>query len=288
MSSNDVDTATPEDPQNSRSNGDSVSFEGLNVSDRVHIVPLGYEYERVTVPAIRMHADRVYLIYHKGDDADERPDYYEDIHNDLQTAGIDVDDNNVCNIFDLFDTLRTVAELIQTNQNHEIYVNLASGGKVTAIAGMIACMVTDDAEPIYVRASEYGQDKEVPVAKNVTSISRLPTYPIQAPSRDPLHLLQYIVEEGPVTKQDCIEFAVASGIDPLADQEGDDTRGLYRLLDSHLLNSLRDDGYVETYKKGRNKCVEATDEGQNTLEAFAYMLDKDSQRTHQEDNATSH
>jgi hypothetical protein len=33
-----------------------------------------------------------------------------------------------------------------------VYVNLASGMKVTAIAGMIACMVTSDAEPIYMHA----------------------------------------------------------------------------------------------------------------------------------------
>jgi hypothetical protein len=274
MSGDESKSTSSEDCQNTCTDGGSVSFKGLNVSDRVHIVPLGYEFERVTVPAIRMRADRVYLIYHEGDDPEERPSYYDDIHDDLRAAGIDVDDNNVCNIFDLYDTLRTVAELIQANREHEVYVNLASGGKVTAIAGMIACMVTSGAEPIYVSASEYGQDKEVPVAKNVTSISRLPTYPIQAPSRDPLKLLQYIINEGPVTKQECIEFAVAAGIDPLADHESDDTRGLYRLLDSHLLNSLREDGYVETYKKGRNKYVEATEEGQNTLEAFAYILDE--------------
>jgi hypothetical protein len=268
MSNDEGATAVDEEGE------EPISFEGLNVSDRVHIVPLGYEYERVTVPAIRMHADYVYLIYHEGDDPDARPSYYEDIREDLRSAGIDVDDNTVCNIFDLYDTLRTVAELIQANRDHEVYVNLASGGKVTAIAGMIACMVTSGAEPIYVSASEYGQDKEDPVAKNVTSISRLPTYPIQAPSHDPLRLLQYIVEEGPVTKQDCIEFAIGAGIDPLADYEGDDTRGLYRLLDSHLLDSLLDDGYVETYKKGRNKYVEATEEGRNTLEAFSYLLEK--------------
>jgi len=274
MTSEETDTTSHGDCSNTRVDDESVSFEGLNVSDRVHIVPLGYEYERVTVPAIRMRADRVCLIYHDGDDPDGRPGYYQDIHEDLEAAGIAVEDSNVCNIFDLYDTLRTVAELIQANQDHDVYVNLASGGKVTAIAGMIACMVTGGAEPIYVSASDYGQDKEIPVAENVTSISRLPTYPIQSPSREPLRFLQYIVEEGPVTKQECIEFAVDAGIDPLADHEGDDTRGLYRLLDSHLLNSLREDGYVETYKKGRNKYVEATEEGENTLEAFTYMLNR--------------
>jgi len=274
MSSDERKTHSSGETPNTHTDGESVAFEGLSVSDRVHIVPLGYEYERVTIPAIRMRADRVYLIYHEGDDPDERPGYYEDIHDDLRTAGVDVDDDNVCNIFDLYDTLRTVAELIQSNREHEVYVNLATGGKVTAIAGMIACMVTSGAEPIYVSASEYGQDKEIPVAKDVTSISRLPTYPIQAPSRAPLKLLQYIINEGPVTKQECIEFAVAAGIDPLADHEGDDIRGLYRLLDSHFLDSLQEDGYIETYKKGRNKYVEATEEGKNTLEAFAYMISK--------------
>ena len=274
MGSNEIDPSDSDERKDMGAEDQSVSFEGLNVSDRIHIVPLGYEYERVTIPAIRMRADRVCLIYHEGDDPDERPGYYEDIHKDLEAAGIDVDDETVCNIFDLYDTLRTVAELIQANRDHELYVNLASGGKVTAIAGMIACMVTSGAEPIYVSASDYGQDKEVPVAENVTSISRLPTYPIQAPARDSLKLLQYIVHDGPVTKQECIEFAVAAGIDPLADYEGDGTRGLYRLLDSHLLDSLREDGYAKTYKKGRNKYVEATEEGENTLQAFAYMIDE--------------
>ena len=271
----DETTTGAADARSDRAAGDGVSFEGLTVSDRVHIVPLGYEYERVTVPAIRMRADRVSLIYHEGDDPAQRPEYYADIHEDLRAAGIAVDDDNVCDIFDLYDTLRTVAELIQANREHDVYVNLASGGKVTAIAGMIACMVTGTAEPIYVGAAEYGQDKEVPVAEDVTSVSRLPTYPIQAPSRDPLRLLRYVVDAGPVTKQECIEFAVGAGIDPLADHSDDDVRGLYRLLDSHLLDSLRDDGYVETFKRGRNKYVEATAEGANTLDAFAYMLSDD-------------
>lgn len=72
-----------------------------------------------------------------------------------------------------------------------------------------------------------------------------------------------------------LRFAVAAGIDPLADHDGDDVRGLYRLLDSPLLDSLRDDGYVDTYKNGRKKYVETTDEGRNTLDAFAYMLDEE-------------
>lgn len=273
--SRDKDRTTMEGGKSSRSRDESVSLDGLDVSDRVHIVPLGYEYERVTVPAIRMHADCVCLIYHSGDDPGDRPDYYDDIHADFRDAGIECNDENACNIFDLYDTLRTIAELIQANRGDEVYVNLASGGKITAIAGMIACMVTGNAEPIYVSASEYGQNKQVPVAKNVTSISRLPTYPIQAPSRNPIKLLQFIVEEGPVTKQDCIEFAVVEGINPLAGHESDDTRGLYRLLDSHLLGPLQNDRYVETYKEGRNKYVEATEEGQNTLEAFTYMLKRD-------------
>lgn len=262
-----------ENSQKTKNGGDSVTFEGLSVSDRVHIVPLGYEYERVTVPAVRMRADRVYLIYHKGDDPNDRPDYYSNIREDLREASIDIVEDNFCDIFDLYDTLRTIAELIRENDKHEIYVNLASGGKVTAIAGMIACMVMGGAEPIYVGASEYGQDKDVPVAKNVTSVSRLPTYPIQAPSHGPLRLLEYIVEKGPVSKQECIKFAIEEGLDPLVNHENDDTRGLYRLLDSHLLGPLKQDGYVDTYKKGRNKHVEATDEGRNTLEAFAYMLE---------------
>lgn len=251
---------------------ESISMEGLTVPDRVHVVPLGHEFERVIVPARRIGADRVYLVTHEADDPDEQPSYYEDIYDELTEAGIDIDDSHSCDIFDLYDTLGTIAALVDRNREHEMYVNLASGTKVTAIAGMIACMVTGDAEPIYVHASEHGHGTDRPVAENVTGISRLPRYPIQAPSNNSLELLAFIAEEGPVTKQACIEFAITAGLDPLAEHDADDTRGLYRLLDSHLLNPLREDGYVETHKQGRTKLVEATEEGRNTLEGFAYML----------------
>ncbi|TKX52073.1 hypothetical protein EXE44_19330, partial [Halorubrum sp. SS7] len=59
-----------------------------------------------------------------------------------------------CDIFNLFSSLGTIAEISNRLRDHNVYVNLASGSKVTAIGGMIACMVTG-AIPYYVHAEEY-------------------------------------------------------------------------------------------------------------------------------------
>jgi len=249
-----------------------IEFEHINVTDRVHVVPLGYEHVRITKPAIEMRADKVYLIYHEGDDPEDYPDYYENIKEDLREAGIEVDESRAADIFDLYQALGEIAEIIKENEEHEVYVNLTSGGKVTAIAGMIACMVTGSGKPFYVRATEYGQNTSEPVARNATSVSQLPTYPIEAPSEEELLVLEFISEEGPVSKGDCIEFAEKNSIEPLSNHEDKDRRGLYRLLDNRILNPLYERGYVEIEKKGRMKYVEVTEEGQNTLEAFSYML----------------
>ena len=43
----------------------------MGVRDRVHIVPLGYERDRVVVPPVQMGADVVVLVMHAGDDPEE-------------------------------------------------------------------------------------------------------------------------------------------------------------------------------------------------------------------------
>jgi hypothetical protein len=257
----------------SDSEDEGIEFKHIDVTDRVHIVPLGYEHVRITKPAIEMRADKVYLIHHEGDDPEDYPDYYNDIKTELREEGIEVDDSREADIFDLYEALGEIAQVIRENEEHEVYVNLTSGGKVTAIAGMIACMVTGSGKPFYVRATKYGQNTSEPVARNATSISELPTYPIEAPTQEELLLLEFISEEGPVSKGECIEFGEAHGIEPLDKSQDKDRRGLYRLLDTRLLDPLEDRCHIEIEKRGRKKYIEVTDEGGKTLNAFSYMLD---------------
>ena len=46
---------------------------------RVHIAPLGYEIDRIVIPATRMKADRVYLLRHDNYSEDKSGPYREKI-----------------------------------------------------------------------------------------------------------------------------------------------------------------------------------------------------------------
>jgi hypothetical protein len=246
----------------------------VDVEDRIHIVPLGYERDRVIVPPLKMGADTVILVTHTQDDGEEEPDYYADIYEVFDEAAINIVEES-CDIFDLYDALGTIAGLIQDYRDDEVHVNLATGGKVTAIAGMIACMVTEAATPYYVSAEEYGDHQTSPVAENVTNISNLPTYPIDSPTLEQVQMLAFIAEEGPLSKKALIEYAEEKELPFIADYEADDPKGKYRKLDSNILKPLVNDGAVIITEKGREKVAQVTADGENTLHAFRYMTNSE-------------
>lgn len=246
----------------------------MEVRDRVHIVPLGYERDRVIVPPVQMGADVVVLLLHAGDDPEDRPDYYADIFEAFDEAAIRVVEVTA-DIFDLYDALGTFAGQIQAYETDDVYVNLATGGKVTAIAGMIACMVTEAATPYYVGADTYGDHQGEPVAQNVTSISNLPTYPIDAPVPEQVQVLAHVAEEGPVSKKELIEYAERRELPFIADYDGGDVKGKYRKLDAAILTPLVEDGAISLDQQGRQKVACITPDGENTLRGFRYMIDYD-------------
>lgn len=245
----------------------------MDVPERIHIIPLGYEYDRVVEPPRRLNADRVILLAHT--DQDAAPDYHGSVREDLQRADIDVEELG-CNIFDLYTCLGEIAELATKFDDDEVYVNLATGSKVTAIAGMIACMATG-ATPYYVSAERYGPEKkpvpEHPVSFGVRDIEELSRYPIDPPSKQAISVLSYLDQEGPAAKRDVIEFAEENDLAFIVDSETDSLQGKYRRLDSNVMRHLEDDGYVTLTERGRRSLVDITEDGENTLQAFQYLIE---------------
>lgn len=260
----------------------------LSVPKQVHIVPLGYEYDRVLRPALKHDADKVVLLEHE-EPNDEKPNYHSQLKNELRKSGIDV--NSIrCNIFELYPVLGTISKLVVQHADENIYVNLSAGSKISAIGGMIACMVTRDIVEVtayYVSPEGYtSEDKNAdedqddkPVSYGMKSISELPTYPIRGPSKDELVILDYVRDEGSVTKKALIQHARTT-IEKFrrnAEKKDIDLKdsplvGEYNLLDTHVLKPLLQRNCVEVEDVGRSKEVSITEEGRNTLIGFQYLL----------------
>lgn len=239
----------------------------MAVPQRVHVAPVGYENDRIVIPAERLDADRVVLLESATDDEYPYPDL---VRERLDARGIE-HASLECDIFDLYDSIGTIAEAITANSDDEVYVNLASGSKVTAIGGMIACMATE-ATPYYARAERYGDEADG-VSEGVATLSQLPTYPIDRPSREQVAVLAHLADVGPTSKKRLIEFGRTERLPFLADHDASNAKAEYRLLDSHVLEPLLTDGYVELEPVGRRKHVHLTNRGADTLQAFQYLLD---------------
>ncbi|WP_224270397.1 DUF6293 family protein [Haloprofundus salinisoli] len=249
---------------------------------RVQVVPLGFEYARFRDPVFRWRADKVVAIEHV-DAADI--DYLDAFLAELEgNDRIDLE-LRTCDIFDLYDALGSIAGTIDDHADDEVFVNLSGGSKVTAIAGMIACMATG-ATPFYAKP-DYGPDGRAvpaePLHDAVESVFALPTYPIDAPSPTLVAFLSYIGAEtdeatgpggrsrGP-NKKDLIDFAREHDFDFVATSEATTEKAYYRLLDSRVLDPLLARGYVETERIGRRTHVTLTSDGENALRAFRHLV----------------
>ena len=128
---------------------------------RVHIAPVGFEIDRVVIPAIKMKADKVYLLRHNDYSEDKSGPYLDKIVKKLEKVNIKTKTIGV-NRYRLFGIIKVVKEIIQNECDNDVYLNVASGSKIHAVGCMMACMIFDDRSnihPYYAQAKEYPQYK---------------------------------------------------------------------------------------------------------------------------------
>src|SRR5207245_8010793 len=110
------------------------------VNLRVHIAPVGFEIDRIAIPAKQMKADRVWLLMHLDPAKDRALGYMEKIRAILKKEKIDVN-LAYTDRFDLFKILRAVREIVEKEKDNNFLINCSSGSKIKAIACMMACMM---------------------------------------------------------------------------------------------------------------------------------------------------
>ena len=182
---------------------------------RVHIAPLGFEIDRVVIPAIQMKADKVYLLRHDDHSEDETGPYREKIIKKLENKNIETKIVDV-NRYRLFAIIKTVKEIIIKERENDIYLNIASGSKIHAVGCMMAAMLKDDRtniHPYYAQAKEYftfsGKEQQT---SGISEIHQLPTYQIRTPPPKLLDALSIISGEGRITKKRLAEIADAKNL----------------------------------------------------------------------------
>ncbi|OIB57528.1 DUF6293 family protein [Natrialba sp. SSL1] len=170
----------------------------MDVVKRVHIVPLGYEYDRIIEPIRRQRADLVYLLEHDGGDSetdaktsgspvpgpDSTPSgthanpgasdssdtasaadgngppaaYHDELREELESIVPDVQRWS-CDLTDVYAVLGAVTTIASKHADDDVSVNVSGGGTIAAIGATMACMdVSTDARAFYVEPESYAHD----------------------------------------------------------------------------------------------------------------------------------
>jgi hypothetical protein len=242
--------------------------------DTVHIVPFGFEYERVLRPIEEGKADTAVLVKNESDmsvSLEFQDELQEKLEND---SGITLD-TRYCDIFDMYESMETILKSISDYSDDAVYVNLATGTKVTAVSGMIACMATH-AEPFYVQSRLSTADRptkdELPKFDEVVG---LPDYPIEKPTDDQIRVMEYIytgVGDSTTKKKDIIDFADGEGLEFASGSDKVSEKALYPRLNSHIIDPLTEKGFLRTEERGNTTKVHLTEEGEKAIRAFRHIV----------------
>ena len=238
---------------------------------RVHIAPVGFEIDRIVIPAVEMKADKVWLVAHDNVSEDKASKYRDKIEKLLEKKGIKTEIAHA-NRLRLFPIIKAVTEIIFKERKNDIYVNVATGSKVHAIGCMMACMLFDDRDkihPFYAQAEKYPEyEGNTQQTYGVAEIHSLPTYRIGTPKQELLEAMKIIKDAGGrIQKKKMAEEAEHRKIITVNAKKQNFTQARFASLDKNIVQPLVDTwGFVEVEKIGRNRWLKMTEDGDHAAE----------------------
>lgn len=269
-----------------------------DISERVHIAPMGVEDDRITESALEYKAERVILMEYIPPTS-EMTNIKEEITKRFDENGVEYEFRTVGGFEDLFEGTAEFIRIIEEHCTDELWVNISSGNKISAVAGMIACATTEVATPYYVTAE--GGDSNDPMhthsepAIGVQEVQEVPPYPMDRPSDDELLLMNLIdkadislrdTERPFLIKKGLIENGRSAGVEFLfAEDEGIDSRGKtetheydigradHNRLRRNFIDPFTRKGFIEVHDERQSDRVMLTQRGQNLLTAFRPLIE---------------
>lgn len=243
----------------------------MSVRLRTHIVPVGFQIRRITQPLKDMQADRVYFVRVEAND--NASSYYDEIIKDLKSnyPHIEVKQEFV-DIWDLYECITKFREIIQGEAKNEVFINVSSGTKITAIAGMLSCMLWN-AQPYYARVSYPDQRKlkKQPTEHVEPDPEILPVYDIIKPKNEYMVVISHLQEnDGKMRKSNLIKKLEEDEIIRPMDVAMEDFKGpaKHSQLRSILEPMENDWDYIKIVGSGKRSEVILTMQGKNALRIF--------------------
>ncbi len=231
---------------------------------RVHIVPLGFEIDRIILPAQQMKADKIWLLIHDNPSQDKAKSYSETILKQFKKDKIQVEFAEA-DRGDVFNILKIVKEIFEREKENDIYVNVSSGSKIQAIACMMACMIFKECNvtPYYAEPESYPSTQGKQQSIGLKNIIPLPKYEIQKPKQELINALKIIKSHnGKITKKDMAILAEDAKIITVGAKDENQSQARFASLDKNIIQPLQDQWkFINVQKIGRNRWITITQEG---------------------------
>jgi len=241
---------------------------------RVHIAPLGFEIDRIMLPLKETKADKLWLLIHEKTAEDKSGPYLEKIKKECRKMRVELK-ISYADRLNMFKIIKSVKEIIVAEENNYIYVNVASGSKIQAIACMMACMILKECkniQPFYAEPETYAAFEGKQQSFGIKDTFPLPTYEIQIPKQKLLDALKIIHESKnqKITKKEMAIVAEERGLITINAEKSNHSQARFASLDKNIIEPLVGEwNFVEVEKIGRNRWIKITQEG---LDAAEFLI----------------
>ena len=238
---------------------------------RVHIAPLGFEIDRIVLPLKQTKADKLWILAHDNKSEDLSGPYLEKIKKECKKLGVEIK-VAYSDRLSLFKAIKSIKDIISQEENNYIYVNVASGSKIQAIACMMACMVLkecDNLPPFYAEPESYAAFEGKQQSFGIKDTIALPTYEIQTPQPKLLAALKIISDQPKqkITKKDMAQIAEEQNIITINAEQENHSQARFASLDKNIISPLEKEWkFIEVEKIGRNRWIKITQEGKDAAE----------------------
>ncbi len=239
---------------------------------RIHIAPVGFEIDRVVLPAKMDKADKVFLMVHSDRKADQAKEYTAEIERRLKKAKIETE-QVAADLWNIEEITRVTRDLILANSDCEIAINLASGSTNHSIGMDRACMTFRNRwnlRPFYPFAKTYnGFVYPHQQTEGVKELKTIAPHRIQIPEDELIQALKIIKQNQGKNGMKKKDLAKACDKEHLISYTGKSPNSILIALDRQILQKLEHRWKAVRVKpQGRSFVVSLTEEG----EWFEYIL----------------
>lgn len=111
------------------------------------------------------------------------------------------------------------------------------------------------------------------ISKGAKETVALSVYPIGLPDRQYLEVLAYIDEHGNVAKGELVEYIRNEEFPLLSRYNRQDLKNLYPPVNKEILEPLLERELIEEQRRGQEKRIWLTEDGEKILKVFRYILE---------------